>query len=790
MKYLDVFLENTISKIDVLYTYSCPSSLEIKAGSRVVVPFGRGNKKKIAVVIKIKEKNESNYEPKEIYRLLDHDPIINDDLIELGLWMSQKYLTGISKTFTPIIPPGDIKKIKKSYEILDESGLKEEEKDLLEKIKNNKVIDQLSEHENQILKQLLDKNKIKTNFLIQTFSADKFQKYLCLNDDYDSIIKSEKISITQKQLSVIEYLKEKGEKSLQDTLKDLNISNSPVNNLEKKQILKIYDKKIDRNPYNKSYENKEFELNREQKEVLAGIKNMDDKIALIHGQTGSGKTELYLRLAEDVIKKGGQVIVLVPEISLTPQMIERFKNRFKDRVATMHSRLSLGQRYDSWQKIKNQKVDLVVGARSAVFAPFKNLKMIIVDEEHDSSYTFHNALRYDAIEVAKKRMEIKNGKLILGSATPDVCDYYAAKNGKIKLFQLKNRAVEGAKLPEVDLVDMREELARGNTSIFSAKLLSLIKEKLENKEQIILFLNRRGFSNFVSCRKCGYVIRCDNCDISMTYHRTNNILRCHYCGSTKRLPERCPSCSSKYIKQFGIGTQKVEDEIKKLFPQARIIRMDKDTMNTKTSYEETYESMKNNEADILIGTQMLAKGLDFKNLNLVGVIAADLSLFIADYKANETTFQLLTQVAGRSGRSNKEGLAVIQSYKPENYAIEYAKNFDYEGFYETEIQMRKRFNYPPFTKMLNIYFVGKDDIRLVDISNKFLENLSKEIKGFYAEHTRVISMPRINNEYKSKISLKVTPENIDRLADIVKRVINKEEKVLDKYKVYIDIEFI
>ena len=790
MKYLDVFLENTISKIDVLYTYSCPSSLEIKAGSRVVVPFGRGNKKKIAVVIKIKEKNESNYEPKEIYRLLDHDPIINDDLIELGLWMRQKYLTGISKTFTPIIPPGDIKKIKKSYEILDESGLKEEEKDLLEKIKNNKVIDQLSEHENQILKQLLDKNKIKTNFLIQTFSADKFQKYLCLNDDYDSIIKSEKISITQKQLSVIEYLKEKGEKSLQDTLKDLNISNSPVNNLEKKQILKIYDKKIDRNPYNKSYENKEFELNREQKEVLAGIKNMDDKIALIHGQTGSGKTELYLRLAEDVIKKGGQVIVLVPEISLTPQMIERFKNRFKDRVATMHSRLSLGQRYDSWQKIKNQKVDLVVGARSAVFAPFKNLKMIIVDEEHDSSYTFHNALRYDAIEVAKKRMEIKNGKLILGSATPDVCDYYAAKNGKIKLFQLKNRAVEGAKLPEVDLVDMREELARGNTSIFSAKLLSLIKEKLENKEQIILFLNRRGFSNFVSCRKCGYVIRCDNCDISMTYHRTNNILRCHYCGSTKRLPERCPSCSSKYIKQFGIGTQKVEDEIKKLFPQARIIRMDKDTMNTKTSYEETYESMKNNEADILIGTQMLAKGLDFKNLNLVGVIAADLSLFIADYKANETTFQLLTQVAGRSGRSNKEGLAVIQSYKPENYAIEYAKNFDYEGFYETEIQMRKRFNYPPFTKMLNIYFVGKDDIRLVDISNKFLENLSKEIKGFYAEHTRVISMPRINNEYKSKISLKVTPENIDRLADIVKRVINKEEKVLDKYKVYIDIEFI
>ena len=471
-------------------------------------------------------------------------------------------------------------------------------------------------------------------------------------------------------------------------------------------------------------------------------------------------------------------------------MIERFKGRFKDRVSVLHSKLSAGERFDQWQKIKNNEVDIVVGARSAVFAPFSNLKMIIIDEEHDSSYRFHSALRYDTKEVAIKRMNNLKGNVVLGSATPDVISYYNAKNDKYNLFELKSRAVKGASLPSIEIVDMREELAMGNMSIFSENLRDLIENRLNNEEQIILFLNRRGFSSFVSCRNCGHVIKCDNCDISMTYHRSNNILRCHYCGSTKKMLRVCPECGSKYIKQFGVGTQQVEEEIKKLFPSARVVRMDRDTTTAKDSYDNIYNSVKNREVDILIGTQMVAKGLDFENVTLVGVIAADLSLFISDFRANENTFELLTQVSGRAGRSNKDGNVVIQTYNPENYSIIFSKESDYLGFYEHELKIREVFKYPPFSSLVSIYFKSNSEKYLDNISRKVLFEITREIKNFKAEATNIVAVPRIKNVYKVKFTLKVNPEDLAKLTNIIKRVLVSNGKIFEKYKIYSDIEFL
>ncbi|CDZ74753.1 primosomal protein N` [Peptoniphilus sp. ING2-D1G] len=793
MKYAKVFIENSISKIGNLYTYKAEDSLDLKLGVRVVVPFGKGNRREIAVVVDIIEDIEDkSYEIKNIIEIIDFEPIINKDLIELGFWMSKKYLTQISKSFSPILPPGDIRKINRKIKILKQDLSIEEEKILKPVIENNYSLENLQKDENfkYKIRELIENKTIKLDFEILSIGGGKFQNFVKIKDDYINTISKNQLKLSDKQLAVMEYLSDKKEAKLSDILRELKISDSPIKTLESKGLLSIYKSRVERKTYDAVYKNKFHNLNMEQLQIYNSIIKDDPSVSLIHGLTGSGKTEIYLKLSKEITSKGGQVIVLLPEIGLTPQMIERFKGVFRDRVAVMHSKLSLGERYDSWQRIKNGDVDIVIGARSAVFAPFENLKMIIVDEEHDSSYRFHNALRYNAIDVAIKRMEILSGKVILGSATPDVCDYYLAKNNKFKLYELKKRAVEGAKLPNINIVDMRDELVKGNMSIFSSLLSQQIDEKLKNNEQIILFLNRRGFSNFVACRSCGHVIKCDNCDISMTYHRDMNILRCHYCGSTKNLVTICPQCGSKYIRQFGIGTQRVEEEVKKIFGNAQVLRMDRDTMSQKNSYDIIYEKMKNHEVDILVGTQMLAKGLDFDNVTLVGVIAADLSLFISDYRANETTFQLLTQVSGRSGRGKKEGEVVIQSYNPENYAVLFAKKSDYIGFYNKEIEYRRLFKYPPFVKMVNIYFISQKDKYLDNTAHKFLKDLENIIENIYIEHTRVISLPKIKRQHRNKLTIKVKPDELQILMDKIKEVMKLNEKIFEKHKIFIDIEFI
>ena len=443
---------------------------------------------------------------------------------------------------------------------------------------------------------------------------------------------------------------------------------------------------------------------------------------LLKGVTGSGKTEVYMKLVERVLLEGKSAIILVPEIALTPQMIERFKGRFGVNVALFHSKLSDGERFDEWFRVKEGKAKVIVGARSAIFLPAKNLGLIIIDEEHENTYKSEQNPKYQTKEVAEYLSELKGCKVILGSATPSIETYYRALTGEMKLLELNSR-VDNKAMPPMKVIDMRNELKGGNKSLFSRELFIAIQERLKRKEQIILFLNRRGFSTFVSCRSCGYVFKCDECDISMTYHK-NGLLICHYCGKTKREPRECPKCHSKYVKFFGAGTQRVEEEVKKYFNNAGILRMDVDTTRDKHSYERIYNTFKNGEADILIGTQMVSKGLDFKNVTLVGILAADMSINIPDYRAAERTFQIITQVAGRAGRGDKQGEVLIQTYTPQHYSLQYAVNYDYEGFYEKEFTVRAMMKYPPFGKLLLINGTSKKE----DLLKNFMHKITMMIK--------------------------------------------------------------
>jgi len=498
----------------------------------------------------------------------------------------------------------------------------------------------------------------------------------------------------------------------------------------------------------------------EQKNAIDILTNSSEKSGLkeflVHGVTGSGKTEVYIQTIRNFINKGYGAIVLVPEISLTPQTVRRFVERLGDKVAVFHSRLSKGEKYLEWQKVNSGKAKVVVGARSALFTPVKNLGVIIIDEEHDSSYKSGQSPYYHARAVAEKLCELNNATLVLGSATPDISTYYRAKSGNISLIELKERT-NHRELPKTEIIDMREELVAGNKTIFSKKLYDEIKENLARKEQTILFLNRRGYSTFVSCRKCGFVAKCRSCNIALTYHMNKNSLECHYCGAKFNNPEVCPVCKEKYIKYFGIGTQKIENAVNKVFPEATVIRMDLDTTTKKDSHEEILNKFKNENIDIMIGTQMVAKGHDFPNVTLVGVMAADTSLNSNDFYSAERTFDLLTQVSGRAGRAEKNGRVIVQTYESDNYSIVAAKEHDYERFYNQEILLREQLNYPPFSDITLINISGDAENQVISDSRKIREVFEEFFKG--NEQVRVLRevpspISKIKNKYRFRIIIK------------------------------------
>ena len=667
--YGEIILNSEAVEIDRPFTYKIPESLnpKVRVGQIVKVPFGFRNKPVEGFIIGIKKEDEVSfdYKMKELLSIETEEPIITLDDIELIYFLKEKYLCKYIDAFRILIPVGIMK------------GAKNKVKNVIVLVK-----DDLSDIKNP--------------------------------EGYKEIIK---------------IIKENsGKYSKSELIKNFSISQYKLNNLLQKGMLKSLEEVIFRYNEREYIKDEDKELTGEQKNAIERILTSDKNIFLLKGVTGSGKTEIYMRLVQNALTNDKSSIVLVPEIALTPQMIERFKGRFGKDVALFHSRLSDGERFDEWHRVKEGKARVIVGARSALFLPAKNLGLIIIDEEHENTYKSEQNPKYQAKEVAEYIANKKGAKLVLGSATPTIESYYRAISGEIDLVEITKR-VDGKPMPKMELVDMREELKVGNRSLFSRKLFKSIEEALEKKEQIVLFLNRRGFSTFVSCRSCGYVFKCDECEISMTYHK-NGFLICHYCGKTKREPNKCPKCESKYVKFFGAGTQRVEDEIKKYFKDAKVIRMDVDTTRAKDSHEKLYNAFKKGEGDILIGTQMISKGLDFPNVTLVGILAADMSINIPDYRSAERTFQLITQVAGRAGRGVKEGKVVIQTYTPEHYSLQYAKNYDYEGFYEKEFTVRALMNYPPFGKILLINGTSKDENMLKDFMNNIANSISILLKDY------------------------------------------------------------
>ncbi|EUJ33463.1 primosome assembly protein PriA [Listeria floridensis FSL S10-1187] len=571
------------------------------------------------------------------------------------------------------------------------------------------------------------------------------------------------------------------------TLKDLKeaarTSAETISGLEKQGLLSITEQVIGRDPY----AGHEFEPTRPlplvSAQEAACTKIMDAKQAetfLLHGVTGSGKTEIYLQSIAKVLAEGKEAIVLVPEISLTPQMVERFKGRFGEQVAVLHSALSHGEKYDEWRKIERKDAKVVVGARSAVFAPFENIGIIIIDEEHEASYKQEDNPRYHARDVAIWRAKRHGCPVVLGSATPSLESFARAKKGVYTLLELPDR-INRQVMPEVHVVDMREELRNENRTEFSTLLLEKIKQRIAAKQQIVLLLNKRGYASFVMCRDCGYVVECPNCDISLTYHQATNRMKCHYCGHEERVPSKCPSCESEHIRYFGTGTQKVEESLTKLIPEARIIRMDVDTTRTKGAHEKLLTRFKNQEADILLGTQMIAKGLDFPNITLVGVLNADTMLFLPDFRASERTFQLLTQVSGRAGRHELPGEVVVQSYSPEHYSIEFAKEHDYLGFYEHEMQMRRRGAYPPFYYLTLISVSDSDERKAIQT----IHSIASHLKTKLAANSMILgpvpsTISRINNKYRYQcmIKYKFEPELKRELKELLDHFQKEQAKGL------------
>ncbi len=725
-RYAGVIVNNDSVQVDMIFTYAVPKELLNRnlSGYRVKIPFGKNNKIIDGYVLEVYDNCGNVSNIKTLVNICEDFPVLRENDINLIKIMKERYLCTYLDCIRTILPSGIARDIK------------------------NKTCDFI----------------FTGNSLNAKFDKDPYKKiYEVVEKNNGSYMKSE---ISSK----------------------FNMSLSSINTLLKHGFL-ITECRVVGRYSGKDYAGYEKkQLNSEQEKVFDNIISSEKKYFLIHGVTGSGKTEIYMHLVNNMLLQNKASIILVPEISLTPQMIERFKGRFGKDIAVFHSKLSEGERIDEWLRVKNGTVKVAVGARSAVFLPFDNLGLIIIDEEHELSYKSDSNPKYHAREISEIKSGMDGCKVVLGSATPSIETYYRALKGEIDLMHILNRA-DSAKMPTTEIVDMREELEANNKSIFSRKLYSSISTALQNKEQIILFLNKRGFSSFISCRKCGFVFKCSSCDISLTYHTSENYLICHYCGKKQPVSKTCPACGSKYVKHFGIGTEKVEEEIKRYFPHARTLRMDFDTTRKKDSYENIYKTFKERNADVLIGTQMIAKGLDFENVTLVGVLAADLSLNLPDYRSGERTFQLITQVSGRAGRGKKSGEVIVQTYNPENYSIIYSVNNDYNDFYDKEIQIRKEMNYPPFAKILSLNFSSKNEELLI----KNLQNMGNFFKNSYEINDKIeilgpcpCSISKIKDLYRWQILFK---GEIDlKFANEIKFIVYKLLKnVYNDIRVSIDI---
>lgn len=720
-----VIVDIATSEVDRIFDYSCTRDLTL--GCRVVVPFG--NMKIEGIVIGLKEKSDYEKGVKPILRVIDQTPAITKENLSLMYFMHDKYHIPCALALRQFLPT---------------------------EMRKGKVREKL----------------VKVAKLNSAFSV---------SDIISSLRKGSKA-----QIGVIEYMSD-GKEALVSSLNKL-YGNSAVSKLISLEYLLTEEVRLNRSPYEAvEPSHKDVELVKDQISAIDSILTTDKMVTLLHGVTGSGKTEVYLRLIKNALDHGKTAIMLVPEISLTPQMLRQLRAAFGDNAAILHSGLSAGEKFDEWWRLRAGEAKVAVGARSAVFAPLENLGIIIIDEEHDGSYLSESSPRYDTQDIAKFRAEYNGCKLVLGSATPSVTTFLKAKKGEYNLVSMPER-INKRPLPEMIIADMRKEIRRGNNSAFSTALQEELKNCLDSGKQAIIFLNRRGYSQRIVCRECGYIARCENCDVALNYHSVGNVLKCHYCGATYKMLDACPECGSIHINYYGTGTQKVVNDLKSLFPNARILRMDNDTTSTKEGHFKILSQFSKHEADILVGTQMIAKGHDFPSVTLVGILDADMSLLFADFRSGERTYQLLTQVAGRSGRAEEKGVVVLQTYQPDNAILKYAANYDYYGFFERENSLRHATLYPPYAVILRVMIESEDDELALNalkaVNEKLYDLYLKNNDKFLFYNKMKSPIKRLKNKFRYQVLMRIKEGN-DVLIDEIYNLALPEKT--SKTLVYIEI---
>lgn len=775
-KIASVIVDVPAQNIDREFDYLIPDHLSelVSIGQRVMVPFGP---RTITGFITQLKHETAVAKLKPIYEIMDQSPVLTTELMQLADWLADTTLSFKISAYFAMLPNALKAKYEKHFRIISSDVPFSIEL----AFSNRKTIEWEQAKKEGILIDLLKETKLNTvslDYVIKEKTNKKYVKYLkriCTLEQLEAY--GDQLKNAKKQKQVIQHFLDSKEEVIQwPTLsQQLNVSTATISPFIQKELLQWEEVEVYRDPYEhkKFQKTSKLQLTKEQANCLApiltAVEEKRSETFLLHGVTGSGKTEVYLQAIERVLEKGKEAICLVPEIALTPMMVSRFKSRFGNLVACLHSGLSNGEKYDEWRKILNKEVKVVVGARSAIFAPFENIGMIIIDEEHETTYKQEDNPKYHARDVAIKRSEYYQCPVILGSATPSLESFARASKGVYHLLSMPSRMNQGS-LPKVDIIDMRDQLKMGNRSMFSNELLEKMKDRLAKKEQIVLFLNKRGYSSFVMCRNCGYVVKCPNCDISLTLHKASSSMKCHYCSHEEIIPTTCKECNSEHIRYFGTGTQKVEEELLKVLPEARVIRMDVDTTTKKGSHERLLDLFGQQKADILLGTQMIAKGLDFPNITLVGVLSADTMLNLPDFRASEKTFQLLTQVSGRAGRHHLPGEVIIQTYTPNHYSIALAKEHDYLTFYQEEMNHRRLMKYPPYYYLALVTVSHEDLLKTIQVCDRITKTIANSISLPSICLGPVASpLAKINNRYRYQCLVKYRNEK--NLNQVLKQIL-------------------
>ncbi len=806
-----VAIENSAFSFDKAYDYLVDDSdnTALKAGCRVLVPFGAGNKCRQGIVTEVNFCDDTlGKRLKKISNIIDTEPVMSDEMLQLMHWMKERTFCTLFDAAKTILPAGMCHRTVTTYTAVDGADCSicnEDEKQIFEYIKaskgfvdGEKVLKTLGFCPDiAVLEKMTVDGLLVRNYDSVRKTGDLTIKMVRITENGNHSLESAE-KLTKKQREVLEVLNDIGSVSVKELCYFTGFTPSVIQALAKKNLVEIFDNEVYRNPYDDIgcvTEKREIILNDEQQQAYENLLNQycnsDGGASLLYGVTGSGKTQVYLKLIDSMLEKGKQVIVMVPEIALTPQTLNIFHKRYGKDVAVFHSALSAGQRTDEWKRVKNGDVKIAIGTRSAVFAPFDNLGLIIVDEEQEHTYKSEQNPRYSAKDIARFRCVYHKSLLVLASATPSIETYANAKNGRYTLNKLTKRFSD-SDLPDVKIVDMCLD-SLSESSYFSTELIDSLRDNLVAGHQSILLMNRRGYNTFASCKSCGYVFTCPSCSISMTYHHANGRMMCHYCGYSQPFTTKCPECSSDDVRYSGYGTQKIEDELSAILPEARVLRLDADSTMSRFAHEEKLNSFAKGDYDILLGTQMVAKGLDFENVTLVGVINADVQLNNDDFRSQERTFDLLTQVVGRSGRGKYKGKAIIQTMNPENDVILMASEQDYERFYNDELQIRKMLVYPPYCDICLVGFVGINEGLVHTASVKFLDYLKMKLASDYKDEKVIVLGPmparvsKVSNKFRHRIIIKC--RNTKNFRKMIGEILTEisSESIFNKTTVYIDM---